>query len=289
MVDVPSRSGALHVLEWDGPGTDAPTILFMHANGFNANTYKRILAPLAERFPIVVFDIRGHGKSTLPADPNEPRANWTTFRDDLLALIDALDRDQYILSGHSFGGTMALWATQSVPGNVTGIVMCDPVIIPVWAGRMVRLFNRVNLGHLLIPWIKGATNRRATFPSTEDMFTSFQGRGPFRNWSDDILTDYIADGARSMPDGQVTLTCAPAWEAAIYKAQVNDFWRHLDRVTCPVHVLWAEKDTTMHPFAARLLKRRVPHVTFERVPGASHLLPMEHPDLVQAAFQKVMD
>ena len=69
-----------------GPPERAVDIIFSHANGFNARTYRTILQPLAGDLRILAIDLRGHGASSLPT-VIEGRQGWMEFRDDLLALL----------------------------------------------------------------------------------------------------------------------------------------------------------------------------------------------------------
>src|ERR1044071_8001790 len=85
----------------DGP----PDLVFLHATGFNAHTYKSLLAPLGEQFRVVALDQRGHGRSRLP---NDPRLidSWRIYVRDLLDLLPVLTRGGRppVLAGHSMGG-----------------------------------------------------------------------------------------------------------------------------------------------------------------------------------------
>src|SRR5438876_6866262 len=93
-----------------GPSSRPVDVLFLHANGFNALTYRSILTPLAGEMRIIAADQRGHGTSTL-ATVTEGRTDWYEFRDDLLALLAALDLTNVVLTGHSMGGTASNLAT----------------------------------------------------------------------------------------------------------------------------------------------------------------------------------
>src|ERR1700761_597697 len=89
-------------------------VVFLHATGFNALTYRSILAPLAPSLRILAVDQRGHGLSRLPADP-ERLFSWKIFRDDLTALLATLDGPPPVLAGHSMGGTVSLLAAGRRP------------------------------------------------------------------------------------------------------------------------------------------------------------------------------
>jgi pimeloyl-ACP methyl ester carboxylesterase len=79
----------LAVLDF-GPPERAYDLVFLHANGFNALTYRRVLAPLAADFRILALDQRGHGASSLTT-VIEGRTDWGDFRDDLVLLLETLD------------------------------------------------------------------------------------------------------------------------------------------------------------------------------------------------------
>ena len=46
-------------------------VLFLHATGFNAVCYQSILEPLGGQMHAAALDIRGHGRSRLPANPRK--------------------------------------------------------------------------------------------------------------------------------------------------------------------------------------------------------------------------
>ncbi len=86
---------------------DAPLLHFAHANGFNAETCRGLLAPLSGRLRIVASDARGHGRTTLPATSGLQQG-WTIFRDDLIAVLDLIAQEGAILAGHSRAATASL-------------------------------------------------------------------------------------------------------------------------------------------------------------------------------------
>jgi pimeloyl-ACP methyl ester carboxylesterase len=102
-----------------------------------------------------------------------------------------------------------------------------------------------------------------------------------------MLADYVDAGFQDRPDGQVALTCTPAWEASGYAAQEQDTWDALRRSTCPVDILRAETASTFQLSEdIEVLADRV-HVS--TVPGTTHFLPMERPDLVRSALGKAIE
>src|SRR4029077_6303135 len=117
----------------DGP----PDLIFLHATGFNALTYRELLGPLSERHRVIALDLRGHGLSRLPAVPAE-MPDWDLYGRDMLAVLDALgDCPPFVLSGHSMGGAVSMMAAEQRPGRVASLVLLDPVMPTVdWIARL---------------------------------------------------------------------------------------------------------------------------------------------------------
>lgn len=283
-IPIASRAGAgeMAVLEF-GPSDRSIDVIFVHANGFNGQTYRALMAPLSAGLRVMTVDQRGHGSSRLAADPDH-RRSWVDLRDDLLALLTALDQGPVVLAGHSMGGTVCLLAAAEAPEAVRGLVLLDPVIMP----RAMTLYAR-------LPWTSGAlwkrlpiarvaSRRRAVFESCEAAFTAYRGRGVFKTWPETMLADYVGGGFKNRDDGKVELACAPAWEASNYAAQAHDPWRAMGRLRCPARILRAERGSTARVGDAIRLARRYPWVRAETVAGTSHFLPMERLDLAREAI-----
>ena len=272
--------GEIAALEF-GPPDRPIDVIFVHANGFNAQTYRVLLSPLAAGRRVLAIDQRGHGSTTLPADP-DGRRSWRDLQADLTGLLDSLDGPPVVLAGHSMGGTVSLLAAAERPERVKGLLLLDPVIMP-WLATLYakapwtsgRLWRRM-------PLVLSSLRRRAVFDSREAAFAGYKGRGAFKTWPETMLADYVAGGFVERADGTVELACAPAWEASNYAAQGHDPWRAIRLVTAPVRILKAEKHSTCR--VGDRFARRGRDVRIETVAGTTHFLPMERPDVVRDAL-----
>ena len=91
----------LHVREWGNQ--DGPAILFIHGWSQNHLCWaKQYENALADEFRLVAFDLRGHGMSEAPLEP-EHYTNGTLWADDVAAIIDQLHLDRPVLVGWSYG------------------------------------------------------------------------------------------------------------------------------------------------------------------------------------------
>lgn len=272
-VTLATRGGAMAVLDF-GPPERPVDVIFSHANGFNARTYRSILAPLASDLRILAVDMRGHGASTLPADP-AAHGGWNGFRDDLLAFLDVETAGPVVLAGHSMGGTSSLLAAAHEPQRVKALALFDPVIFALGVARDTMGDN---------PLADGAQRRRAVFPSKAAAVEAYTGRGAFRTWRPEQLADYVEAGFRETDGGEVTLTCAPAWEAANFRTHNYDPWAAFRATRCPVRILRAETASTARLDDGQAELEATGRFRIDLIPGTSHFLPMERPDLVREAL-----
>ncbi|TNC11949.1 alpha/beta hydrolase [Methylobacterium terricola] len=267
-----ASGGRLAALEF-GPAARPLDALLLHANGFNARTYRSLLEPLTD-LHVLAVDHRGHGRSTLPAEP-AGRTDWWDVTRDLIALLDRLDENPLapplVLIGHSMGGTASLLAAAERPERVRGLVLLDPVIQPS---------ARRGEGHAGLA--EGAIKRRSDFPSRDAALAAYRGRGAFRTWPEAPLADYVADGFRDVPGG-VTLACTGAWEASSYMAQAHDPWAALARLSCPAAILRAGTGST-----CVLEESPRTGIAVETLPGTTHFLPFEAPERVRAVIRRAV-
>ena len=92
----------LHAREWGKP--DGPPILFIHGLSQNHLCWaKQYDGALADEFRLVAYDLRGHGMSEAPLEP-EHYTDGALWADDVAAIIDQLGLERPVLVGWSYGG-----------------------------------------------------------------------------------------------------------------------------------------------------------------------------------------
>lgn len=162
--------GALAGLRWRRDG--APRLLFCHATGFCAFAYRQVLAPLAGRFDIHAIDMRGHGRTTLAADPRRLKS-WDVYARDIASYLDRSGPGpQWRLAGHSCG---AVSATLAAKGrfDVASVSLIEPVATP----PMMHLFAYLPVWVLFARrWrlVQGALARRAEWKNRDDALASYR-------------------------------------------------------------------------------------------------------------------
>jgi len=284
-VTTPHGSGEMAALDFGDPRRPVD-VVFVHANGFNARTYRSLLAPLARDWRIVAVDLRGHGLTTLPAE-NFSQRSWSGLRDDLIAFLETLGGPPVVLAGHSMGGTAAILVAGKRPDLVRGLALFDPVMLGPLGVMMAHM-----------PWAKGMTarrmpiavkaaRRRRTFDSKAAAFKAYHDRGAFKGWPDAMLKDYVADGFRETPDGGVELTCSPAWEALHYTTHAHDPYAALKRFGGPVEIVKARRGSTCRVKDVAAFERRFPQARVTKVDGG-HFFPMVNPAAVREGLEAAL-
>ena len=88
--------------DWGNP--NGPEILFIH--GFSQSSLswiKQVTSDLAKEFHMVTYDLRGHGNSDKPFEP-ERYKDSKAWGDEVQAVMDATGLKRPVLVGWSYGG-----------------------------------------------------------------------------------------------------------------------------------------------------------------------------------------
>ncbi|MBO0825459.1 MAG: alpha/beta hydrolase, partial [Actinobacteria bacterium] len=118
MLERPAGNIRYHVT-----GSAGPALLLSHGYGATSAMFAGNVTALAATHRVVTWDLRGHGGSDYPADPDHYSA--ANALADMAALLDELRLGQAVLGGHSLGGYLSLQFTLMLPERVTGLVLID--------------------------------------------------------------------------------------------------------------------------------------------------------------------
>lgn len=104
------------------PRPGAPALLLMNSLGCSLEMWDDQLAALQERFEMIRYDVRGHGKSSTGT-----RTELTIDRlaRDALAVLDACGIARAHLCGLSLGGMTAMHIAKEWPDRVLKVALCN--------------------------------------------------------------------------------------------------------------------------------------------------------------------
>ncbi|MEE1754308.1 SDR family oxidoreductase [Streptomyces sp. SP18CS02] len=91
-----------------------PTVLLVHGYPDSKEVWSEVATRLAGDFHVVLYDVRGHGRSTAPR-PLRGGFTLEKLTDDFLAVVDAVSPDRPVhLVGHDWGSVQS-WEFVTVP------------------------------------------------------------------------------------------------------------------------------------------------------------------------------
>ena len=121
-----NRDGVPIHYEAHGPrenDSDMPPILLSHGYGATSRMWDGQVAAFADRYRLVLWDMRGHGQSGDPADPTLYSHALTVG--DMAAVLDACGIERAIIGGLSLGGVMSLAFHLAYPERVRALMLFD--------------------------------------------------------------------------------------------------------------------------------------------------------------------
>ena len=277
-----------------GP-VDAPVILFVHGFPEFWYAWKDQLAEFSRDHRAVAPDLRGYNLSDKPAAVKDYRAKH--LLEDLRQLILALGREKAVLVAHDWGGAVAWSLAAQHPEAVERLVIVNsPHAVPFAralatdpgqqaASQYMRMLRSPEAEALLSA--DGYAGLKAIF----DRF----GQG-WNGLADEDRARYLEAWARPgaltgalnyyrasplYPPGPHPGDDRGAADLAIDPAPFV--------VRVPTLVIWGEADAALLPclFDAQV-GDHVADLRVERVPGASHWIVHERPDLVNRLIREFL-
>ena len=102
---------------------DGPPLVLTHGYSSTSAMWREQIAPLSKHHRLILWDMRGHGQSDYPQDPNAYSEALTVG--DIAALLDAAGAERAIVGGLSLGGYMSLAFYRAHPARVRALLIID--------------------------------------------------------------------------------------------------------------------------------------------------------------------
>jgi pimeloyl-ACP methyl ester carboxylesterase len=111
-------------LAYEDTGGDGPVLVLTPGFTATLRSWDPTVGPLAAAgWRVVTWDVRGHGATVTPAEPD--RHTLDLVVDDLAALLDHVGVDRAVVGGLSFGGYLALAFWCRYPERVRALLLAD--------------------------------------------------------------------------------------------------------------------------------------------------------------------
>ncbi|WP_336321101.1 SDR family oxidoreductase [Streptomyces lavendofoliae] len=101
------RTGGVELCVAELGDAGRPTVVLVHGYPDSKEVWSEVATRLAEHFHVVLYDVRGHGRSTAPK-PLRGGFTLEKLTDDFLAVVDAVSPDEPVhLVGHDWGSVQS--------------------------------------------------------------------------------------------------------------------------------------------------------------------------------------
>src|SRR5213078_105193 len=94
-------------------------LILVHGLADDHRAWRRTLPDLLLRHRVLMYDLRGHGETTL----GEADGSLRQLGQDLVALLDALEIEHARVAGFSLGGTIAMRAAIDHPDRASALAL----------------------------------------------------------------------------------------------------------------------------------------------------------------------
>jgi pimeloyl-ACP methyl ester carboxylesterase len=105
-----------------GPETGTPLVL-THGFAGPSGNWKPEVVSLAEKRPLVMYDVRGHDRSSVP--PDEASYSMPLFASDLAGLLREIGIERAHVGGVSMGGMVTAQFAVDHPEMCESVLLCD--------------------------------------------------------------------------------------------------------------------------------------------------------------------
>lgn len=234
---------------WFEIGRGSPLVL-IHGLADDHRLWRKAVPDLALRHRVILYDVRGHGQTSL----GDPDGTLRQLGDDLNNLMDAIGLESAAVAGFSLGGTIAMRLAIDHPERVE-------VLFPVATSSRV--------GSSAAQWYA----ERAAMGSAELRATIDRDTVDAYHISPGELEEGLAIRRQSTQNPAGYKNAA----AAMAGLRPNPLDPELVKIDARTLIVSADLDQLCPPRAGEIIAAGISGATMEIITGSGHMVPAEKP------------
>jgi pimeloyl-ACP methyl ester carboxylesterase len=250
-----------------------PRLALSHGNGLAIDGYLPFWGRLRERYELILFDFRNHGRNPLHIFAHH---NWPQFIHDLERIFECVQQNlgfkQTAGVFHSLSAVTAVMQTQRIGKRWDPLVLFDPPFYPP-DGHPIRELQRGNEDDIAAR----AARRSPSYNDPLELARQFQRRFP--RWQREAY-ELMARATLRYDSGarRWELACPREYEAHIFRSnRETSTWQRLRDMPVPVKLICADPADGGPPALIGRALAAEAAVEYEPVAGTSHFLQIERP------------
>jgi len=240
----------------DGP-EDAPVLVLSNSLGTTLEMWDRQLPALAERFRLLRYDARGHGRSEVPDGPY----STADLGGDVVELLDRLEMERASFCGLSLGGMVGVWLGVHAPERIDRLALCCTAAHRVRPAEDWRAL--------------AGTVREQGVEAVADATIGRWFSPEFREAEPELVGPVREALASTPPEG---------YASSAEAISGHDERDRLGDIAAPTLVVTAADDPSISPGEGAAIAERVPDARLEALPHGRHLCNIEHSEAFNRAL-----
>jgi len=237
-------------------------LICVHGVGSYLEAWSGVVERLSDRFRILTFDLRGHGRSSKVRG----RYEIDDFVGDVLALADHAGFETFNLAGFSLGGLIAQRLALTHQERIRRLVLLATV-----AGRTEEERERVAARLAALQ----AGDRGAHYDASLSRWLT----EAFQEKNLELIAELRRRNAENDPE---------CYAAAYRVLAQTDFGGLLDQIRIPVLIATGEQDAGSNPRMALYMHERISGSQLHILPGLRHSILTEAPELVAGLMREFL-
>lgn len=268
----PATAGGLS--GWSRDLHEDTVVIFLHGNGLCSRVYDPFWSRVEHPAGLIMIDAPGQGENPTIDTFAGWQADADRIHDTCQYWCNQLPGKRLILSGHSYGSTIALILLSRSPELFVGALLQDPAWFAPW---MLALAWPLEKAHLLGFHALARKTRLAAehWPDRTRASDWLRNRSAYRRCHPECL-DALVQYALEDSDNGVHLRCTRSLEANIFGTMPYMLPRCVRTLTVPTELQTGTNTDWWFQSALNSYRSRNRAISHNEVPG-SHIFMLEDP------------
>ena len=242
--------------------TDAPVVMLSHSLACSMGMWNPQLDVLHPHFPVLRYDMRGHGESEAP----EGAYTLDQLAADAIGLLDALQIETVHFVGLSIGGMIGQCLALNYADRLQSLTLCDTA--PLIPDEAKPLFHK-----------------RMHAARTKGMHAVVQGT--LERW---FTKSYRTQNPPEVDciRHQISTTSVAGYLGCSEAILGLNYLDRLSEIQLPTLIIVGEDDPATPVEASQAIQERIPHSTLVILPSAAHLSNIEQAEAFNTTLMEFL-
>jgi pimeloyl-ACP methyl ester carboxylesterase len=266
-------------------------ILFVHGFPEFWAEWENQLDAFGKDYQAVAVDMRGYNLSSKPE--NVDAYHVTDLIEDLRALAEYLGHEKFILVAHDWGGAVAWSFAMRHPQWLEKLIIINAPHAAIFARELLQNPAQQKASEYMLLFRSPQAEQILSENNYDRLLKVLLEFGSKWEMSDEVCRKYIEAWSRpgALTGGLNYYRVSPLYPPTSKEDEesikgIKDLPREMFEVKVPTLVIWGEEDQALLTGNLDGIEEYVADLTVKRIPGATHWVVHEQPEVVNALIRE---